>query len=99
MVRNRILSKRGLLFTLAFVVLGTISLAMLDGLVRDLAGEPQIWETHVRYTWLAKAGYRQCIVAVHGKPAEPCSSFTKEQIATFRLQYETPSPKVLAGEF
>lgn len=99
MVRNRILSKRGILLALALAVAGVLSFVLLDGLVRGLADEPQIWETHVRYSWQSKQGERLCTIAVRGKTAEPCSSFTKEQVNTFRLQYEIPSSRVLAGKF
>lgn len=99
MVRNRILSERGFLLLLAVLMSTAVSLALLDGIVRGLMGGPQLWETHVRYSWQVKQGERICIVAIRGKVAEPCSAFTKEEIATFRLQYETPSSEVLAGKF
>lgn len=79
--------------------LAVLCLFLLDGFVRLLADEPQMHETHVRYVWQTKSGKKECIIAVRSKQAEACSSFSKEDLKTFRLHREKPSPRILAGNF
>ncbi len=80
-------------------VMAVICFLLVDGFVRALASEPQMWETHVRYTWQDKARKQHCVIAIRGKVSEPCGKYTKAEIETFRLQTEKPTPRILAGKF
>lgn len=92
--------KQGILLILGVVITFAVILILFDGLIRVVTDQPQIWESHVRYTWLdKKTGERQCVVAVRGKPAGPCSDYSPQEIQTMRLNYETPRKEVLEGKF
>lgn len=81
-------------------VIGVVAFFLLsDGMLRSMASEPQLHQTHVRYVWQTASRDKKCIVAVRGKKAVPCGQYTKEEIDSFRLQYEKPARRVLVGNF
>lgn len=69
---------------------------LLDGFVRGAASEPQLYQTHVRYTWHDKHMRKKCAVVVKGEAVKSCKEFTPEEIATMRLQNEKLPPQLLA---